>query len=67
MGRPPPRPRDSPTELDRERLGRGDGAEFWGEDRDYYTEVVAMTVPGTPAHTCNYMRAPRETLSTSRG
>lgn len=23
---PPPRPRDSPTELERERLGRGDGA-----------------------------------------
>lgn len=26
MALPPPRPRDSPTELERERLGRGDGA-----------------------------------------
>lgn len=26
MERPPPRPKDSPTELERERLGRGDGA-----------------------------------------
>lgn len=26
MALPPTRPRDSPTELERERLGRGDGA-----------------------------------------
>lgn len=39
MALPPPRPRDSPTELERERLGRGDGA-VGGRTRGGGTESV---------------------------